>query len=251
MVERVKTGIEGLDKALNGGIPTRNLVLVSGGAGTGKSTLCMQYLYNGAKMFKEKSLYVSTEQTEEELRKQGDEYGWNLLELEEKGLLRIIFIDIVREDHFLERVKEAMGNFKPKRLVIDSMSTLADYAAVTDYARKGWSVTQIQSDVIPTFFSEALMTKKILVALISELKEYDATILLTSELPEESVYLSADKMSEFITDGVIIIHYLGVGSTVFRSLKIRKMRYTDHEKGSISFEMGKTGIEIKGKEIGL
>jgi len=66
-MDRVKTGIEGLDKALNGGIPYRNVVLVSGGAGTGKSTLCLQYLVNGAKLYGEKGLYISTEQSREEL----------------------------------------------------------------------------------------------------------------------------------------------------------------------------------------
>ena len=76
-IERVKTGIEGLDKALNGGIPKKNIVLVSGGAGTGKSTLCMQYLVNGCKMG-EKGLYISTEQNESELKKAASNFGWDL-----------------------------------------------------------------------------------------------------------------------------------------------------------------------------
>ena len=71
--ERVKTGIEGLDAALNGGIPKGNLVLISGGAGTGKSTICMQYLIAGASAG-ENCLYVSTEQTEAELGRQAERY---------------------------------------------------------------------------------------------------------------------------------------------------------------------------------
>ena len=67
MADKVKTGIEGLDKALNGGIPFGNIVLVSGGAGTGKSTLCLQYLVNGITKFNEKGLYISTEQAKPEL----------------------------------------------------------------------------------------------------------------------------------------------------------------------------------------
>ena len=75
LTDRTQTGIEGLDKALNGGIPFKNIVLVSGGAGTGKSTLCMQYLINGAKMFNEKGLYISTEQSREELLRAAANYG--------------------------------------------------------------------------------------------------------------------------------------------------------------------------------
>ncbi len=249
MVERIKTGIEGLDKALNGGIPAKNLVLVSGGAGTGKSTLCMQYLHNGAKMFKERGLYISTEQSEGELKRQAEQYGWNIWELEEKGLLKIIYIDIIKENNFLERTREAIKNFKPKRLVIDSMSTMSDYMAVTDYSKQSWSVTNIQNTVIPQFFSEKLMSKKILTALVSELKNFDATALLTTELSEEGKELSADGLSEFICDGVFLLHNLGVGSAEFRSMSIRKMRYTGHQKDYIMYEIENKGIVIKKEEI--
>ncbi|RLE59540.1 MAG: KaiC domain-containing protein, partial [Thermoprotei archaeon] len=47
MIERVKSGIPGLDEILNGGIPRRNIVLLSGGPGTGKSIMGQQFLYNG------------------------------------------------------------------------------------------------------------------------------------------------------------------------------------------------------------
>ena len=67
---RTKTGIQGLDRALNGGIPSGNMVLVSGGAGTGKSTFCLEFIVNGANTFGEKGLYLSTEQNKDELYKQ-------------------------------------------------------------------------------------------------------------------------------------------------------------------------------------
>ncbi len=244
MVERVKTGIDGLDKALNGGIPAKNLVLVAGGAGTGKSTLCMQFLVNGAKKFKERGLYISTEQSEGELKKQAEQYGWNIWELEEKGLLKIIYIDIIKENHFIERSREAIKNFKPKRLVIDSMSTMSDYMAVTDYSKQSWSVTSVQNTVIPQFFSEKLMSKKILSSLINELKNFDATALLTTELPEEGKALSADGLSEYICDGVMVLHYLGIVGGDTRSLQIRKMRYTQHNKSYLPYEIAQKGIVI-------
>ena len=248
MVERIKTGIEGLDKALNGGIPAKNLVLVSGGAGTGKSTLCMQYLINGGKMFKERGLYISTEQNEGELKKQAEQYGWNIWELEEKGLLKIIYIDIIKENHFIEKTREAIKNFKPKRLVIDSMSTLSDYMAVTDYSKQGWSVTSIQNTTIPMFFSEKLMSKKILSSLVNELKNFDTTVLLTTELPEDTKQLSADGLSEYICDGVFVLYFLGIGSTEFRTMLIRKMRYTAHDKEYLTYDILKKGIEFKEKQ---
>ncbi|MEM4630843.1 MAG: ATPase domain-containing protein, partial [Candidatus Diapherotrites archaeon] len=88
MTEKVKTGIEGLDRALNGGFPKGNIILISGGAGTGKSTLCLQYLINGAKLYNEKGLYISTEQTKKEIQKTADSFKWDITSLENNNMLK-------------------------------------------------------------------------------------------------------------------------------------------------------------------
>ena len=71
---------------------------------------------------------------------------------------------------------------------------------------------------------------------------------MSSELLEEAKGLSADEISEFICDGVVILHYLGVGSAEFRTLQIRKMRYTQHEKNYVPYDISNNGIEIKKEE---
>ena len=81
--------------------------------------------------------------------------------------------------------------------------------------------------------------------LMKKLKTFDSTILLTSELLEESKGLSADEISEFVCDGVITMHYLGVGAVDLRSMRIRKMRYSSHTKDYLLYDMGANGIEIK------
>ncbi|MBN2127736.1 MAG: ATPase, partial [Candidatus Diapherotrites archaeon] len=94
-LRRTKTGIGRLDKALNGGFPFGNVVLVSGGAGTGKSTFAMQFLINGATLFGEKGLYISTEQSKEELMKTAASYGWNIENLELNNKLKIVYFDVI------------------------------------------------------------------------------------------------------------------------------------------------------------
>jgi len=242
-IERVKTGIEGLDKALNGGFPKGNLVLVSGGAGTGKSTLGMQYLYNGAKMFGEKGLYVSTEQSEAELNKQASAYGWDLEDLIRKNLLRIEYIEVTKAENALQRIYDAYTSFEPTRMVIDSLTTLTDSLLISGLkGNSAFSLVQVADSVSPIPSTEKTLSKAMLYRLIGKLKLFQATVLLTSELPEESHFLSADQTTEFIADGVIILNFVGLGSAELRSMQIRKMRYSFHRKDNLSYELTDKGV---------
>ena len=250
MVDRTLTGIEGLDKALNGGVPQGNIVLISGGAGTGKSTLCLQFIINGAMKFNEKSLYITTEQNYEELSRQAKCYDWNIKQLESKGLLRVFYLDVVSEKNFLDTLDQELQRFQPQRIVVDSMTTLTDNLTITDFKDKtAFSMVEIMDNVVPTPLSEKLIIKNVLYSLINKLKrDTDATAFLTTELYEDAKGLSADGVSEFICDGVIKLDYIGVGSVEYRSMVIRKMRYTSHEKKPLSYDMGSSGIEFSKEE---
>lgn len=244
MVERTKTGIPGLDKALNGGIPQKNIVLVSGGAGTGKSTLCLQYLYNGAKQFNEKGLYISTEQTNKELYKTALSFGMDLEALEKQNMVKIVFFDVLETDHFLQKIYDLYMSFKPKRVVLDSLTTFTDNLIITSNEETAYSLIQVAESISPIPRTEKVMEKKLLYHLFKKLRLFDATMLLTSELLEESKGLSADEVSEFIADGIIILKSLTVGDTLSRTLEIKKMRYTNNEGGIKSYELKDKGISL-------
>jgi len=247
---RTKTGIQGLDVALNGGFPQGNLVLVSGGAGTGKSTFCLQFLINGATLFGEKGLYVSTEQNKTELYRQASGFNWKLQELEQRNLIKIVYFDITRGDSFPEKLNALITDFQPKRIIIDSLTTLTDSLIVSGISDdKGFSMVQIAETVNPIPRTDVIVQKNILYRLFKEIKKFGITTLLTTELPEDEKTLSADGVSEFIADGVLALHYVGVGSVDFRSMLIRKMRYTDHVKLTIPYALEKGGIVIKESEI--
>lgn len=244
--ERTQTGIEGLDKALNGGIPFKNIVLVSGGAGTGKSTLCMQYLVNGAKKFNEKGLYISTEQTREELLRAASNYGWPIEELEKKGMLKIVYFDVIETDGFLQKIYDMYVSFKPKRIVMDSLTTFTDSMLVSDVKEEtAFSMVQIAESVSPIPRTEKIVAKTLLYHLMKKLRKFDATILMTTELSGDSENLSADGVSEFIADGVIKLEDTGIAGDRALNISIKKMRYTKVDRGFRTAQFNNDGLFVE------
>src|SRR4051812_29663940 len=73
----VPTGIEGLDNVLGGGLTANRLYLVEGDPGSGKTTLALQFLLEGARQG-DAGLYVTLSETEEELRAVAESHGWAL-----------------------------------------------------------------------------------------------------------------------------------------------------------------------------
>src|SRR5512145_1166750 len=87
----VKTGIKGFDEILFGGIPRRNIILVAGTAGTGKTTLGVEFVYRGARQFDEPGVIVLFEVAPDKLIRDAALFGWDLRELERDGRLKIVF----------------------------------------------------------------------------------------------------------------------------------------------------------------
>ncbi len=87
----VKTGIKGLDDVLFGGIPRGNIILVAGTAGTGKTTLGVEFVYRGARQFDEPGMIVLFEVAPDKLMRDAALFGWDLRQLERDGRLRVVF----------------------------------------------------------------------------------------------------------------------------------------------------------------
>src|SRR2546426_12294768 len=89
--DRVKTGIKGLDDILFGGIPRGNIILVGGTAGTGETTLGVEFVYRRARQFNEPGVIVLFEVALDKLIRDAALFGWDLRELERERRLKIIF----------------------------------------------------------------------------------------------------------------------------------------------------------------
>ncbi|MBD2742255.1 ATPase domain-containing protein [Coleofasciculus sp. FACHB-1120] len=220
--ESVSTGIKGLDDILRGGIPRGRSILLSGVSGTGKTTLAMQFLVNGAHQG-EKGLLFSFEETRDRLFRMAEGFGWNPQDLEAKGLLRIIFIPQteIRVEEHLERMAQEIASFQPSRFVIDSFSVFLH--KVKDLAVQREKTFQLSTLV----------------------QRVGAVGFFISNIPAGEVNrLSRFGVEETVVDGTIVLSTDVNGLQRRRYIEVYKMRTADHVPGRHRMEIGHQGIEV-------
>jgi KaiC/GvpD/RAD55 family RecA-like ATPase len=223
-MNRVKTGVPGLDELIEGGFPEGRSILISGACGTGKTIIGMQYLYMGATKYKDPGIYVSLDERPELVRQDMLRFGWDIRTLENQNMLQIIDGSIAKiglqsEEEFsmpatgfdidklLLEILRATKRIGAKRIVIDSIPALG-FNFEND--------NQIRAAILK--LSYLLMKMGI-------------TTLMITEIEEGNNKFSRYGVEEFVADGVITLHYMGLGSgRSNRTMHIRKMRATKHSE---------------------
>ena len=120
--ETVSTGITGLDEMMRGGIPKGSVTLTAGGAGTGKTLVSLHFILEGARQGKP-GLYITFQETPDHLRAIASGFGWDLDELVESGLLKVLYTSPVEMgvDEHTQTIKLAIDEIGAQRVVIDSL----------------------------------------------------------------------------------------------------------------------------------
>jgi KaiC/GvpD/RAD55 family RecA-like ATPase len=194
-----QTGISGLDKMLgNRGIPAGYSVSIIGAPGAGKTTLAMQFLYNGIKLFKERGLYVSLDEDITRLRDAMLSVGIDLRSLRGKTLsfidatqlrsvpskLEVGGYDVKREEFSLLSLMESIRNkvveAKVKRIVIDPLAMLT------------------------VLFPNESERRMAVADLIQHLSTLGATTLLLTELPSDAP-IRTYQIEDYLSQGAIIM----------------------------------------------
>jgi len=224
-MERIKTGISGLDNILQGGFPKKSITLVSGPPGGGKSILCFQFLYEGVKNG-EKCLFLTLDKKVEGLLEQARELGLDFQPAIEQNLVKFMFLNINQKLIYETMTNEILtGEYD--RIVLDSITPLSEMPI---YIRNPEDLNiDTSSMAMHDDYSDNanLPTRRLhLLYIMNALESSTATSIVTSELPSGSHLLSRDGISEFLADGVIT---LSLDPTMDRrKLSVMKMRNTKH-----------------------
>ncbi|ODS40723.1 hypothetical protein BEH94_05095 [Candidatus Altiarchaeales archaeon WOR_SM1_SCG] len=243
-MNRVKTGIFGFDELIGGGFPELSSILLSGSPGTGKTIFSLQYIYNGAKDYNEGGIFVSLGEGVEQLKANAKLLGIDLDSVSDK--VKIIAPNLDNLGEFMKKIKESANEIKPKRMVIDSLTTAEIYAPSL-VSVKGLEFMEVL-DGLPVFTPPILgeaITRRAIDKLIRELKKIGCTSIFTSELFKASDSLSRDTVSEFLVDGVIILKRVLIGDKAQRVLVIEKMRSTKQDENVHKFDITSEGIIVK------
>jgi len=250
MEDRCQTGIPGLDSLIDGGLPRSRSILLSGTCGTGKTVFGVQFLVNGITQYNEPGIFLTLEQSAEELRKDMLGFGINLKKLEDTGKLVIIDTSLSRvgiKNYIASVPTIPQGSFSllPDEFDMNKVIDLTIQAAETIKAKR------LVIDSLPALdylIKETNDVRRVLINMNYALKKSDLTALIITESLEEDG-ISRHQVEEYIADGVIILRTNEALDT--RTLKIRKMRLTKHSLKPLTFDITENGITIKEQKRGL
>lgn len=220
--KRIPSGNKILDTMCGGGFFRDSIILVSGPTGTGKTLMSTTFTEAGCQNG-EKSILFAYEESHDQLIRNGLSWGVDLRKWEKKGFLRIICAypeSMGPEDHFLY-IKQAMDEFKPQRIVIDSLSAME-------------RVFNLKS------FREFVIS----LASYTKLKEIAGMFTSTTKtlLGGESI---TEAHISTLTDAIIILRYVEMHGEMRRGLTAIKLRGSWHEKEIREFTVDNKGMHIR------
>jgi len=225
-IPRLDLGIEGLDNMIQGGIPQRHLMVIIGGAGTGKTTFGLQFLRHGLNLDEtEKGVFITLEQTHEDIMATADERGWEFRRHEEEGNLAVVDLDPVEMANSLDNIRgelpELIEDFGADRFVLDSVSLLE------------------------MMYDEQSRRRTEIFDFTQSLKDAGVTTVFTSEANDDNPYASRHGIIEYLTDAVFLLRYVRSETQETRlAVEIQKIRNANHSRETKPYEITLDGISV-------
>jgi circadian clock protein KaiC len=222
------TGIQGFDEITGGGLPTGRPTLVCGSAGCGKTLFGMEFLIRGTTQFNEPGVFMSFEETNEELIKNVASLGFDLEDLIKHKKIALDHVHIERSEiaetgeYDLEglfiRLNYAIDTIGAKRVVLDTIESL--FAGLPNQ----------------------LILRAELRRLFRWLKEKGVTAIITGERGDET--LTRQGLEEYVSDCVVMLDHRVTEQTSTRRLRVIKYRGSLHGTNEYPFLIDENGFSV-------
>ncbi len=229
--ERCLTGIQGLDDILGGGIPRGNMILVSGTVGTGKTTLCLEFLVRGAENG-ERCLFLSVTEASNKLIQNLATFEFFRPELVASGQLVFVDVPVIYDKLGLDREELTAEDTDLLVLTIEGL--------VKELGAKRVVLDSLTSVCYRIRREERI--RDFMLKLSQALSDLDCTTLLVSEVGQAPGRLSLYGVEEAIVDGVILLGNTRRQGDIIRVLQIVKMRGTAHSRAQYVVELTPIGV---------
>lgn len=222
------TGIIGFDEITLGGLPTGRPTLVCGGAGCGKTLFGIEFLVRGATQFNEPGVFMSFEETIEELTINVASLGFDL-------------------DALIKQKKIALDHVHIERSEIEETG---EYDLEALFIRLGYAIDSIGAkrvvlDTIESLFAglpNQLILRAELRRLFRWLKEKGVTAIITGERGDET--LTRQGLEEYVSDCVIMLDHRVTEQTSTRRLRVVKYRGSIHGTNEYPFLIDESGFSV-------
>lgn len=228
MKQRINTGIPGLDELLGGGLPEGSIMMISGPPGIGKSTMAMQYIYNGISKNNEAGIVLTIENNVNDVTEYAENFGWDFRKYEEEKKLKILDRSMFEEADMelgldFGILREIIEGIKAKRAILDSV-TLFNY-----------------------LFKDELSRRLHILQLIDLLKKHNCTTLMISE--QRGNFLDLNYYEEhFLSDGLIFLFWSRHKAENERCIWVVKLKGSGVDTHIRPMKITNQGIVVYSKE---
>ena len=226
-VELIKTGVPGLDHVLKGGLRRNSTILVTGAPGTGKTIMALQFIYYGAKDYNENGIFITTEDSLDDLRRNAANLGMDFKPLEGKSKIFFVQKPIATLKGGLASIKGLVDLIKKnnvRRVALDSL-IFFEY-------------------LYPRFNGNKMEFRRQVLMFMQEMKKAGATFLAVSERSVTDLDRLTYEMMDFVFEGFIVFSRIRKGSYFERVLTVAKVRGQDHSLDVYPVTIGNDGLKV-------
>ena len=230
VVTKIPFGVEGFDVISERGLPWGRTTLLSGTSGSGKTLFAIEFLWRGMTQLNENGVFITFEETPQDICKNVKSLGWDLQAMQRAGKLAFVDASPAPEDRceigeydfgaLVARILHAIRKVNAKRVSVDSVTAL-----------------------FPQYKDMGIIRRE-LFRIAAALKKARVTTVMSSERLEEYGEVARFGVEEFVSDNVIVLRNVLGEERRRRTVEILKFRGTTHQKGEYPFAITSDGIKV-------